>query len=370
MFARAMAHFMISNTATTPHKAGYLFYHALACELARRGHQITFLEAYPPPEYAGPFRYLRWPSHPPRSWRDALFFYRAVRRYRPDCVIGNFSSVNIMMVVGWLTGVPRRVAWYRTMSQALLADGNQHELVRRLRWLRKRIVYAAATHVVANSRASAADAQQAFGVSPQKTLVLYNLVPDPGLDGAPKEACRLISVGRFTPSKNQRVLIEALPQLLARFPDLHVDFYGRGPLKNACEQLAAELGVAEHCTFHGYAPLPVIMPALARAAVCVVTSRSEALGYVGIEAQAVGTPVVASAADGIIEVVADGETGFLVPPDDPAAFADKIGRLLADDELRSSFGRAARQRFLERFSTCNIPAYAEVLEQLVTSRGD
>lgn len=363
-----MAKFIIAAETLRPDKANTLYYRALADDLIGRGHRVLLLAAQQGPSDArGNPAFLSWPSGSPKTPRDARFFYDLVRRYRPECVISQFGAVNLCTLVGALARVPTRIVWYRTITQSYLDDGIGGWW-RRLRWLRKRLVFAAATHVIANSRASAADAQAVFGVAPQRTLVLYNLVPDPGLDGAPKDACRLISVGRFTPSKNQRVLLEALPGLVERFPGLRMDFFGDGPLKGACERLAAELGVAEHCTFHGYAPLPVVMPALARAAVCVVTSHSEALGYVGIEAQAVGTPVVASGVDGIREVVADGETGFLVPPAEPAAFTEKIALLLSDRDLRERFGRAARQRFLEIFSTRNIPAHAEALERLVLAQ--
>ena len=110
------------------------------------------------------------------------------------------------------------------------------------------------------------------------------------------------------------------------------------------------------------------MEALARASVCVVTSKNEAFGYVGAEAQAVGTPVVASEVDGIVEVVLDGETGFLVPPEDAAAFAEKIKVLLLDDALREQFGVNAREHFLKTFSTSNIARHVDHLEQLTRAK--
>ncbi len=360
-----MPHFVVASLGK-PSKANSLYYRALADELIRRGHQVTFLTKGADAGKAGSNpAFLDWPSQTATKWRDALFFYTFARRHHPDCLISQFGTVNICVLVGALTGVPNRVVWYRTLYRQVRADAKRPDWVEDLKLLRKRFVYRFATHLVANSQASADDVRTVYHVPSGKLSVLHNLVPAPQVEAVPKSPNRLVSVGRFTPSKNQQVLVEALPLIKKCVPDVHVDFYGSGPLKDACEARAAELGVAESCTFHGYAPLPKIMQALAEASVCVVTSRNEAFGYVGAEAQAVGTPVVASRVDGILEVVKDAETGFLVSPEDAAAFAEKITLLLRDDALRERLGSNAREHFQTTFSTDNIGRHADHFEKLV-----
>jgi glycosyltransferase involved in cell wall biosynthesis len=88
---------------------------------------------------------------------------------------------------------------------------------------------------------------------------------------------------------------------------------------------------------------------LATADVFVLPSKSEGMPISVLEAMAAGLPVVASAVGGVPEVVVDGETGFLVPPGDPEALADALGRLLADGELRRRMGAAGRRRAELRF---------------------
>ncbi len=276
--------------------------------------------------------------------------------------------MNVCVLVGAFTGIPTRVAWYRTLYKQTRADAKRPGWVEDLKLLRKRFVYLFATHLVANSQASANDLQTVYHLPSNKISVLHNLIPPPQIEPTPRFPNRLVSVGRFTPSKNQQVLVEALPFIREHVPDVHVEFYGAGAQKSVCEARAAELGVADLCTFHGYKPLPEVMEALARASVCVVTSKNEAFGYVGAEAQAVGTPVVASEVDGIVEVVIDGKTGFLVPPEDAAAFAEKIKVLLLDDALREQFGVNAREHFLKTFSTSNIGQHVNHLEQLTRAR--
>ena len=84
------------------------------------------------------------------------------------------------------------------------------------------------------------------------------------------------------------------------------------------------------------------MKSLSLAAVCVVPSYSESFGLVALEAAACGTPVVAARVGGIPAIVKDGLTGFTLRSHDPAQYAERIGRLLADDELGRCFSRRSR----------------------------
>jgi hypothetical protein len=108
---------------------------------------------------------------------------------------------------------------------------------------------------------------------------------------------------------------------------------------------------------------------MAAAAVCTAPSRAEAFGLVNVEAQSVGTPVVASRVGGIPEIVRDCVTGYLVPPGDSSALAQAIVRLLKNGEAEQ-FGARAREHFRASFSLENIPRHASTLEELarLTSR--
>lgn len=363
-----VAHFVIA-APMKPKKANTLYYSILADELINRGHKATFLTTHHDLEATkSEAVFLSWPSKTVTEWRDAVFLYTFARRERPDCIISQFSTVNICMLVGALTGISTRIAWYRTLFTQVRADAKRADWIEDLKLLRKRFVYLFATHIIANSRAAAEDARAVYNLSADKLSVLHNLVSPPEVEHVPTLPNRLVSVGRFTPSKNQQVLVEALPLVCKHVPDVHADFYGAGAQKTVCEARAADLGVADLCTFHGHVPLPKVMQALAGASVCVVTSQNEAFGYVAAEAQAVGTPVVASKVDGLLDVVQEGKTGFLVPPEDPAAFADKITTLLLDESLREQFGVNAREHFLTNFSVSNIGQHADHLEQLVRAK--
>jgi starch synthase len=94
----------------------------------------------------------------------------------------------------------------------------------------------------------------------------------------------------------------------------------------------------------------------------------EPLGIVNLEAMACGTAVVASRTGGIPEVVADGETGLLVPPDDPAALADSINALTRDPERAKAMGTAGRERARTRFDWARIAEETAELYRSVVAR--
>ncbi|HEX9095732.1 MAG TPA: glycosyltransferase [Candidatus Dormibacteraeota bacterium] len=108
------------------------------------------------------------------------------------------------------------------------------------------------------------------------------------------------------------------------------------------EALATSLGIASQVRFMGPVDQPTLAGYLTLAAVCVVPSYSESFGLVALEAAATGTPVVAARVGGLPTIVKDGLTGFTLVSHDPAQYAERIGRLLADEELRACFSRRSR----------------------------
>ncbi len=157
----------------------------------------------------------------------------------------------------------------------------------------------------------------------------------------------LIGVGRLVPIKGFDVLVRALPAIVKEAPAARLCLVGDGPDRPPLEAEARALGVADRVMLagaHGQ-----VAPFLAAADLLVAPSRNEGLGKSLVEAMALGLPVVATRVGGIPAVVADGETGSLVPPDDPPALARAVGALLKDPELRRRAGEAGRRR-AEQFS--------------------
>ena len=151
----------------------------------------------------------------------------------------------------------------------------------------------------------------------------------------------VVYVGRLEAYKRIDVLLEAVAHLAASHPGVQLAIIGRGGERPALEARAAELGIADRAVFTGFVSDAERDRFLAQARVCVCPSLKEGFGLTVIEANAVGTPNVATDAPGLRDTVRDGETGFLVPAGDAKALADRIGRLLTDDALAERMSEAA-----------------------------
>jgi len=164
-----------------------------------------------------------------------------------------------------------------------------------------------------------------------------------------RDTVRIVWFGRINRSKGVIVLLRALSILRNDFRNLELLIAGKGDAQYYRELIdyktAAKL---EEAKFVGFVDdLPSF---LRQADIFVLPSLMETFGIVNLEAMASGLPVVASSVGGVPEVVADNETGFLVPPGDPAKLAEKLGNLVGDDQLRRKMGSKGRRRVEEFFS--------------------
>jgi glycosyltransferase involved in cell wall biosynthesis len=165
--------------------------------------------------------------------------------------------------------------------------------------------------------------------------------PDGVVDTTRPRGHEVIYLGRLEAYKKVDVMLRAMASLTPRFPDARINIVGRGPAHTRLEALAEELGLADRTRFTGFVTDAERDRLLARARVCVCPSEKEGWGLTVIESNALGTPVVATDADGLRDSVRDEETGFLVPDEDVEAFAQRIGELLEDDALSLRMGAAA-----------------------------
>jgi glycosyltransferase involved in cell wall biosynthesis len=168
---------------------------------------------------------------------------------------------------------------------------------------------------------------------------LLNVAPDAPL---------IVAAGTLREIKGHDVLLEAMPAILERFPDTHLFVFGEGPLGEDYRRRTEAMGLAGQVKFIGLLST-MLAQVMATADVVVHPSRVEAFGLVAGEAQACGTPVIASRVGGLPELVRDGETGFLVDPGRPDQIAERVCLLLGDAERRRAMGAAAREFINEHF---------------------
>ncbi len=165
--------------------------------------------------------------------------------------------------------------------------------------------------------------------------------------GVEPETRLIVGLGRLEPVKGFQSLVKALPSVLSVVPSARVLLVGEGSLRAELRSEARGLGVADRVEITGAQLNPAAF--LAAADLVVVPSLNEGMGRVLVEAMALGRPVVATRVGGIPAVVADGETGLLVPPGDPPALGRAVSQLLKDPGLSQRMGEAGRRR-AEQFS--------------------
>lgn len=169
-----------------------------------------------------------------------------------------------------------------------------------------------------------------------------------GLGDAPV----ILSIARMVPRKGFDLLIRAMPRILASVPHAQLVLGGGGPQKPALQALARAHGVDNAVHFVGRVPDETLVDHYRMANVFAMPSRQgprdvEGFGIVLVEAGACELPVVATRTGGIVDAVADGETGILVPQEDVTALADALIRYLRDPGEAARTGRRARARVLE-----------------------
>lgn len=169
--------------------------------------------------------------------------------------------------------------------------------------------------------------------------------PDRDQDTA-RETTRFVFVGSLSPEKDPLVALEAF-EVCSRSHDARLRFVGDGPLRADLEATVTQRGI-EHVEFVGL--VADVRPHLAWADALVLTSQTEGLPGVVLEAAATGLPSIAFEVGGLAEAIVDGETGLLVPPGDFEALGAAMARSAADRPARLRMGAAARSRAQERFT--------------------
>lgn len=183
--------------------------------------------------------------------------------------------------------------------------------------------------------------------------------PDAFPDGHAADTGRpleIVCVAALRELKGHRYLIEACHRLVERGVNFQCHLVGEGPLRPQIEAQIASLGL-EHCVIvHGGLTRPDVMSMLAGSDVAVLTSvrtssgRWEGIPVALMEAMAAGLPVIASDTSGIPELVEDGRTGTLVPPEDVDAIAGALESMAGDPKRAARMGAAGRERVLRDFN--------------------
>jgi glycosyltransferase involved in cell wall biosynthesis len=163
----------------------------------------------------------------------------------------------------------------------------------------------------------------------------------------PRDAPVIGNVGALVPHKGQKYLVEAAPLVRREVPDARFVILGDGELAGSLARQIHDLKLEKHVILGGFRP--DVLSLMKSFDLFAMPSVTEGLGTAILDAMACGLAVAASRTGGIPEVVVHGETGLLVPPEDPAALARAIVALLSDERLRAMLGQRGRERVRSGF---------------------
>jgi glycosyltransferase involved in cell wall biosynthesis len=242
------------------------------------------------------------------------------------------------------------------------------------RWLAR-----STDRIIANSEAVRRYLLERGRLRPEKVVTVYNGVNfdrfrtscDVSVRraeiGLPEDAVLAGVVARVEPAKDHATLLRALALISRRIPQLHLVVVGGGSEVGRLRESARELGIAEHVHFTG--PRADAAEWLQSLDISVLSSVKEGLSNTVLESMAAGRAMVATDVGGNAEVIVEGETGFLVPPRDPAALGEALARLALSPELMARFGRAGRKRVHTVFSVSRMVARTEALYLELAAQG-
>lgn len=280
---------------------------------------------------------------------------RRIRDFRPDVVQlhesdGGLLALRLPRRRSFLLVALQQVSYRREFLAVgpLRAEPGGRPIARPVRsekvfkWLRAPLQYLLgratarrADLVLAPSRRTARELEEDYGV--ERAEVVPNATGAPiesrgSVARAAERSDRFLYVGRLRIRKGVEVLLEALALCAAQGEELALDVVGDGERLDFLRRRAAELGLRE-VRFLGRRSASQIRQALAEARALVVPSTYEGMPLVILEAMECGCPVVATAVSGIPEVVEDGESGWLVPPEDAASLAAALVEVEAEEAL-------------------------------------
>ena len=263
-----------------------------------------------------------------------------------------FHPTILARLVGWACRVPVRISSERIMSWEGLGR----------RWMNRWTV-PLATHVVAVSEGVAAYARREFRVPADRVTTIPNGVDlvhfHPRRSPIPPGGFVIGCTARLHRKNNHATLLQAFAQIASQWPHAQLLLVGRGPEEERLRMLAERLGLSTRVRFAG--EQADVAPFLREMDLYVQSSIAEGMPNSVLEAMATALPVVATAVGGTLEVVAVGETGFLVPVGDAAALAAALVRFLANPAMATAFGRAGRARVEAHFSEATMLQRVEAL---------
>jgi glycosyltransferase involved in cell wall biosynthesis len=312
----------------------------------------------------------------PAKLRQALAFFQAVRKEKPDVILSMLTHNNIMALLSGLLFRIRVIACeHNTLSEVTKTEEGGKIMGMPVALMVKTL-YRFADKIIAVSEGIKSDLISAFRLSPDAVQTIYNPVDldrfrsllhdSPVHPFFTEQKPVVIAMGRLTQQKGFDMLLKAFSRVLSA-ADARLVIMGEGPQRTSLEELVKELGIEEKVSLSGFQRNPYAM--LAHSDIFVLSSRYEGLPMAMLEAMACGLPVIATdCRSGPREILQNGECGNLVPVGNEAAMADAILELLEDSTQRERLSEHGKERVKEYLAPEIVRQYEEIICREASSR--
>jgi glycosyltransferase involved in cell wall biosynthesis len=297
--------------------------------------------------------------HPLKDTSTLLTLIKIIRRERPYIIHTHTAKAGAVgRVAGVLCGVPVIIHTFH----GHVLHGYFSPLKTFVFKMIEKVLAAFTTRIITISPAQKAEIQSLLGVNENKFAIVplgFNLEKfenckersrgefRAAIAAAPQDIV-IVIVGRIVPIKNHALFLNAAKLLLEKHDNLKFAVVGGGELQEQSELLARELGISDRVVFAGW--WSEIEKVYADADITALTSDNEGTPVCLIESLSSGVPVVSTDVGGVRDVVKDGESGFLVPKGDAAAFAASVAKLIESPALRTRMGTAGKEDAIVRYS--------------------
>lgn len=331
-----------------------------------------------------PVDYPRWPIYPfdafnalMHKWpllqlragwpfiRSGLF--SVVEEFRPDIVFAHHTAPNgyLAMKIHRRYGIPY-----------VITDHTYEDVDDAVKFPGRRRLYRAIGSGVSNMIGISKRMTQAHilvGVPPEKAITIFNGSDMPDRAGTAQERPAelhdkivVTSVAMLYERKGFPLFVRAFARIAAKHPTAVLRIIGEGHERPKIEQAIRETGMESRVTLCGLQPRPRVHQELAWCDIFALVGWNEAWGVVYNEAMAAGKPILCANDGGINDVLINGENAVTVPPQDEAAAAAGLDRLLSDADLRARLGAAGRELFLSGLTwDANARQFGEIFAQAV-----
>jgi glycosyltransferase involved in cell wall biosynthesis len=254
--------------------------------------------------------YFTWPSKRPTKFKDFLFLYKIIKKYKPIVCLSNFGSTNVISIVSFLLKVKNRINYLHTTTKQINID-SEKSFKTRLLGIRKKYIYKLNTHFFTNSIGTKNDYVNSRNIDKNKITVFPLLIEKSKktYNNYKNRDYSLVIIGRLHPSKGHKELIVQFSKCLEFFPKLKLKIIWDGYLENDLKMLAESLCISNNIIFMGRLPYEEVKIEFSKSLISISSSLEEAYGLVNIEALREGTPLICTKTAGSTDILNEGYNG-------------------------------------------------------------